>query len=281
MNGSLLQLKLKYAAKKYQFLVTETLKAYISKTPKRNILFSLKPEWEKPIKKGFVFTGHKLTFASFDKNKIADYDLIVPLTIEDVMLMHELGHNLNSNQIPIPSLECIQLCDDKFIFSKKMHSLGFGEYIPEIGDNLAYPFFLKKKIDTWGANTFLIENDAQFQAKLNSIEQDQFFCQTCVKGQVEYGTHILFMDNKIVFTLTIEKTFAGETSIHGKDPHIAGIVDCPFLALFADMLSALNYQGLCCLNFKIIDGKPYIFEINPRFGGSLSLYFFSVLRHLN
>ncbi len=35
-----------------------------------------------------------------------------------------------------------------------------------------------------------------------------------------------------------------------------------------------------CINYKVVNGQPVIFEINPRFGGSLSLFFFSFLRHL-
>jgi hypothetical protein len=31
----------------------------------------------------------------------------------------------------------------------------------------------------------------------------------------------------------------------------------------------LNFQGLCCFNYKLVDGQPVIFELNPRFGGSL------------
>jgi len=31
----------------------------------------------------------------------------------------------------------------------------------------------------------------------------------------------------------------------------------------------------------VMRGRPYILEINPRFGGTLGPYFFSFIRHLN
>jgi predicted ATP-grasp superfamily ATP-dependent carboligase len=34
------------------------------------------------------------------------------------------------------------------------------------------------------------------------------------------------------------------------------------------------------VNYKVVRGLPYILEINPRFGGSLTPYFFSFIRHL-
>ena len=48
------------------------------------------------------------------------------------------------------------------------------------------------------------------------------------------------------------------------------IVDPVFDAIFAKILAALEFEGVGCFNFKIIDEQPVIFELNPRYGGSLS-----------
>jgi predicted ATP-grasp superfamily ATP-dependent carboligase len=56
---------------------------------------------------------------------------------------------------------------------------------------------------------------------------------------------------------------------------------CSYIDIFSDLLNAIGFEGLCCIDYKVKNGIPYIFEINPRFGGSLSFYFFSFLRHLN
>ena len=45
-----------------------------------------------------------------------------------------------------------------------------------------------------------------------------------------------------------------------------------FLNDFENILSLMNYQGICCFNYKILDGKPKIFEINPRFGGTMPYF---------
>jgi D-alanine-D-alanine ligase-like ATP-grasp enzyme len=47
--------------------------------------------------------------------------------------------------------------------------------------------------------------------------------------------------------------------------------------LFAQMLAALGFSGLCCVNYKLVDGNPMIFEINPRCGFSLCAHFPQVL----
>ena len=48
-----------------------------------------------------------------------------------------------------------------------------------------------------------------------------------------------------------------------------GEISMPAPYLFSDMLTKLHYTGTCCFNFKMEAGEPLIFEINPRFGGSL------------
>ncbi|MNC96669.1 hypothetical protein D3C83_141030 [compost metagenome] len=55
---------------------------------------------------------------------------------------------------------------------------------------------------------------------------------------------------------------------------------CPFLDSFCEILTLLKFEGLCCFNYKIKDSRPLIFEINPRFGGSLCSYFYPFIRHL-
>jgi carbamoylphosphate synthase large subunit len=40
-------------------------------------------------------------------------------------------------------------------------------------------------------------------------------------------------------------------------------------AVFKDIIKHLHYSGPCNIDFKLINGHPRIFEINPRLGGSL------------
>ena len=39
--------------------------------------------------------------------------------------------------------------------------------------------------------------------------------------------------------------------------------------IFKDIFKMLNYSGFACVDFTIVNEIPYIFEINPRPGGSL------------
>ncbi len=75
--------------------------------------------------------------------------------------------------------------------------------------------------------------------------------------------------------------FENETPIKGRDPTLYKIIHrCAYLDLFRIVLSAIGFQGLCCVNYKVACGQPFILEINPRFGGSLRSLFLLFHRRL-
>ncbi|PHS30843.1 MAG: hypothetical protein COA95_08000 [Methylophaga sp.] len=101
-------------------------------------------------------------------------------------------------------------------------------------------------------------------------------------SKTEYATHILFKDNKVAYSLTIKYNFENPYQIHGKVQAIYSelITSSPFLDIFTDILKSIKYEGLCCIDYKIIENSPIIFEINPRPGISLCPFFFSILKVL-
>ncbi len=82
-------------------------------------------------------------------------------------------------------------------------------------------------------------------------------------------------------SLNIEYVFETRSAIKGKDRlRYKAVCSCPYLDVFSSILAAIGFNGLCCFNYKVANGLPMILEINPRFGGSLSPFFFSFVRHL-
>jgi carbamoylphosphate synthase large subunit len=224
---------------------------------------------------------HHLDFDTISPEKLKDYDLVVPLTMTALREMHEFPQPLNNHLIPIPSLKAINICDDKALFSKTLVEKGFGNFLPRTGKGLDFPYILKKNI-AWGANScYFITNPEQEQQHSELISSEDYHCQEIIKGKSEFDAHILYKNHHIVASLGVENSFENDVYLKGKDNYICTkIVKCPYLDLFADILEAIGFEGLCCFNYKENDGKPSIFEINPRFDGSLSRYFFTFIREL-
>ena len=144
------------------------------------------------------------------------------------------------------------------------------------------PYILKKRVGWWGDGCHLIRNQDDEQRIQERINDPDYFCQEFIPGASEFATHILFARGKIIKALNIMYAFESDTPIKGQDSDIYKVIHrCPYLKLFGRVLRTIGFEGLCCVNYKVAQGQPFLLEINPRFGGSLSRYFFSFLRYLN
>ncbi|MDP9046914.1 MAG: hypothetical protein M3N14_02175 [Bacteroidota bacterium] len=245
------------------------------------ILFSNKPVWEKNISVGFRTTRHKLTFSDFTLENMRSNDLLVPLTMRDLKLLSTNSKTFNKNLIPIPTLDAIHICDDKYLFYQTLVKTGFTKFLPKVGSGLPYPYILKKKVAEDGDNCYIISNPGKERELETLINSPEYFCQEIIQGTGEYATHILYKNGRLVSSLNIKYVFDDETPIKGQDKFISKkICNCPHLELFLSVLESIGFEGLCCFNYKEIDGHPFILEVNPRFGGSLSSFFFSFVTRL-
>jgi len=97
----------------------------------------------------------------------------------------------------------------------------------------------------------MIRNHGDEAAHLARITDTEYFCQEFVPGSTEFATHILFSGGKIVKALNIKYRFPIDTPIKGQDAvNLMVICRCPYLDLFARVLRAIDYEGLCCVNYK-------------------------------
>lgn len=273
-------MKFAAAVNKAAFFASEMLMARLFGKPGLKILFSQNTEREQNIRIGFKFLQNKIQFAEFTEQNVSSNDVIIPLNLGDLRALVKMSSAKN-NLVPTPSMRVIDLCDDKYLFAKTLQGKGFGSLIPKISSKLPCPFVLKKKVSDSGDFCYLVTSTDQ-EEKLRALKKDpEYFCQEMISGNEEYATHILFKDQIIVSSLNIKYVFSSSAFVKGKDKFICNkIVKCPHLERFASILIAIGFEGLCCFNYKEVNGQPMVLEINPRFGGSLSTFFFSFLRKM-
>ena len=264
------------------YVRSEKLWALLSPGGAKKILFSEKPDWADEIKRGFRRLPHQVEFGSITEDSFQRYDIVVPLTL--AALEEARRHSpRQKNALPLPSAESVRLCNDKYEFNQVLIEGGFGRYIPKMAQGLALtpPYILKKRIGWWGTDCYIIRNRHDEESQRERITDSKYFCQEFIPGATEFAMHILFVDGRIVKALNIKYAFGTETPIKGQDSHLLKVVHrCPYLDLFARVLRTVQFEGLCCVNYKVANGQPFLLEINPRFGGSLAPYFFSFVRHL-
>lgn len=239
-----------------------------------NILISnKKPKWEKRILEGFKHTPHQLAFADLSQAQPGEHDLIIPLTIPDLLAMHSRRECFADSPIPLPRPEAIHLFDDKHAFACRLTELGFGDYLPKTGKQDSYPYYFKKKIDEWGKNTHIVRDAAEESTLLARLPAADYFAQQAIPGMEEFSCHILCINGRIVDAITLRFVFKQTLSVKGRDKEEHRyLCRSRYNDIFTAILAAAGFSGICCINYKVWHGRPILLEINPRCGQSLSPY---------
>ena len=253
---------------------------------KLRVGFGKRPVFNKAVDE--YIDAEKFEHQIVDINQTFDFnhlDLVVPLTISQVQCLARHHQAMNHKKFIVAAPRATRLAHDKNRFNEFLKQNEFGHLLPRVSDKSAFPFVLKRSQDAGGKNTLLVRNESDLERWQHLLQQPDYFCQQYVPGDIEYTTHFIYSKG-IRYSCTIKFRMNRDYYIRGvrmqpfKNVQMS-IVDPIFDATFAEILSALEFEGVGCFNFKIIDEQPVIFEMNPRYGGSLSRDINNFLSALN
>jgi len=197
-----------------------------------------------------------------------NYDIVIPLIEHNIIDCIE--RKLHHKSLICYNKDIIELCQDKLKFQNFMQEY-FPNYIPKIVNDIDFPFVLKKTKDSWGKNSYVINNIEEY----NQLKSQDHFCQEAINSNNEFATHMIY-NNGIKFIKTVKYKCKDELFIKGKNysAESTEIIDLSqkYVKIFDEILKKMNFRGPCCIDHKIIGNKLIIFEINPRFGGSAIYY---------
>ena len=238
----------------------------------KRILFADKDDWLEPVRERVDAARYEPHFHDFQDPALdfGAFDAVVPLRLSDYAPMR--GRPAAS--FLIPDRRTVQTMHDKTRFNAFLAEKGFGALVPEVyGDAVEYPFIYKKHHDQAGISSKVVRDPEERAAFERSIDAGEYYKQRYVGGRQEYTTHYLAVVGEPRFDTTVEFSFDGEHFVRGVNFSADRIdkIATPFRDTFAAILQALAFSGTCCFNYKIEDGAPLIFEVNPRAGGSLRL----------
>jgi carbamoylphosphate synthase large subunit len=198
---------------------------------------------------------------------------ILPLSQTDYNLIKTHILELDNNQIKIlyPSEETYGLLDNKNLFTKFMLE-NYSKYIPDIYylsnvklKNIEYPAISKPIYSTNGSNMRIIFNDKDFLQLQNHNNIQKF-----IENEYEYSAHMLCIDGIIVNWKVIRFIYKKYNIKKTNFPNNYENIENFNIGVFKNIIKNLNYSGGTCIDFKFnsLNNSLYIFEINPRFGGS-------------
>ena len=239
------------------------------------ILFGMKSDWLAGLKRSSDPGRHSVFMADLATSDLRAFDAIVPLTLADQRELDQPGQTWPALIVPA---KIRSLCHDKLSLNRTLIDLGFGDFVPTVLEALpqdlaAQPVVVKPRRGQWGQNTVILDAGPTDEA-LSMLSSGTHFAQRLVPGRLECATHVLMHRGEARFFQTIEYDMGAERLVKGK-LHVPfsgrWLTETPAQAELLAMLQKLGLSdGLCCIDYRMVDGKPLVFEINPRFGGSLA-----------
>jgi carbamoylphosphate synthase large subunit len=248
-------------------------------TEYKNILIGtdmFSPDWKLSINK---INKKNIIICDFNdlvnlKNIILTKNItyILPLSNTDNDLIKNNIKKLNIDiKILYPTEETYKLLDNKNNFTEYMLK-NYIQYIPDVyylnnikqKKDIEYPAISKPIYSTNGLNMKIILNNDDF-LKLN----DNNNIQKYIENEYEYAAYLLCVDGIIVNWKIIRFKYKKYNIKKNNFPKNYENIKNFNLEIFKNIAYDLNYSGGMCINFKINNSDDiYIFEINPRFGGS-------------
>jgi hypothetical protein len=202
--------------------------------------------------------------------RLEDFDAVIPLQIKhyEPLVRHP---ELRGRKFFHPSDEAIALCDDKLRLNEFLIAQGFANFVPSPRTSgPPYPYVRKRRRGWWGLHCDIVTG-VEEERDLD-LTDDAWFAQPFVPGEIEFATHILRVGGQIRYASTFAHKMATPGLVKGAhhtplNTHFTP--GCIYLDLFSEIMARLKYEGTACIDYKVVSGQPVLFEINPRFGGSL------------
>jgi carbamoylphosphate synthase large subunit len=242
------------------------------------------PSWrealgtDSPFWKGFssiekVIEVDTLDFPLQEVFKNYKKSVLIPLSVDD-----NLNHPKGCLTL-VSSKETINTFNNKDLFYNFLEDNNLKEYFPKTVDSaspiLEFPFIMKRLDLYGGVGVALIWDQERYEWALNNhrFKGQRYIVQEYIEGEVEYVTQVMCKDGDILWNATFESAVPQDSKVTMgafKDPKLVNM-DLEVIKVFRKIFKLANYSGPANVNFKIRNGKPVIFESNPRFGGSMFL----------
>jgi hypothetical protein len=200
--------------------------------------------------------------------------VVIPLSEIDGVTLPQTARML------VPTAEAVDTLHDKLRFARHAEACGLAAVVPrvyETVDRVEFPCILKPTKDAFGQGTLLVRSREELEARFPGGHWDPsaWICQRVVVGDTEYAMHCIVDRGRVVWHCSFAFQMADPDGIRrGIAYRSMEACDSPASVIEAvnGLLKPLDYSGPCCVDYKFTAGDRFVvFEINPRFGGTLML----------
>lgn len=174
-----------------------------------------------------------------------------------------------------PSYQTAKLCFDKFdmynfLSEKNINTVLTYDNLESFKSGLSqnkirFPVFIKPRTGSASVGAEKIHDMAQLEDRINTHEDNYFIIQELMDGEdIDVDVYVDCVSNKAVSAFSKKKI---ETKIGGASKTIS-FKDEALFNLIKSIIPHFEFYGPIDIDFFYKDGKYFLSEINPRFGGA-------------
>jgi len=248
------------------------------------------------MKKILVYFGYKEDWSNiYNKDELLKYlndiisDVKVFTTIDALRdYLKNEGKNYKNYILPVRTRNTIELNDAKINNLFKIETL----HLKELDNKKLFLTFVKKNnlekyvpkyyTEPAKGNELVIlkphtggNSSGIYTKKINEVNKQEFeqhIVQKYIYDKKEYAGYFVSHEGKIVHSFAFERDFGNSEYIKVQNKYIEEKIISPdsnIITKVENFLKPYKYTGVSCFDYKIVNGELFVFEINPRLGGSL------------
>lgn len=243
-----------------------------TRIPRSRVFFGDCPQRQTGVRRHLDRTRFRATFAngSQDWGDLRSFDLIVPFHKRDYAhLRTALSQGrCRPEALLIPAPGTVEMLEDKRALGHWMIEAGHRHWVP-LWDG-RFPCIVKEAGRNFGRGAHLVQCQDDLD-RLRHATRKSMAVQRLIPGVWEFATHVAARSGRILSSHTRRYRMPGPDCIkgHAVKPIRMGWTPCPCPEAVATIIADLGYTGTCCIDYKMVEGAPKVFEINPRMGSSL------------
>ena len=202
-----------------------------------------------------------------------EIDLVLPLQEDELLFISENQDAFRERKIlpVISDRSVVELCRDKYRFSQKLTEWGIpavptflSREIGRVKQEYGFPIYMKPRNGAGSVSNYVLDNDKMSFLAEND-DETAYVIQPMIEGE-EYGVnaYVDLVSGKTaeLFILKKLRMRSGETekSVSVHDETIKEMAEA--------VLEKMKFRGPVDIDVLKKDGRYYILEVNPRFGGA-------------
>lgn len=170
----------------------------------------------------------------------------------------------------------VRIAGNKLLFQQFMEKQEeFVQFMPKTVKRSAplFPCIVKKAVSNAGSNIYVVKNQQQLEKAIARFRNEQdYVIQEYIEHYCYGVAHFYVRDGRILFSRVYERcSDAPFPIVRGAIQNYTQVENHRFSPIFQRIFAAVCFSGAACVDF-CTDPRTdnlKVFEINPRFGGSL------------